>query len=129
MYISMDQCFAQEWCKANNVEVPIIEKNNWVGFFPLLKRSQYRVERAFNNLLPEQQEILKALADIEPTDLTDIHQSGCKLHHFTREGQRKAAKALRTLRQISQQFPTGVAVSDFFKIDYSIIEDSNHGSH
>lgn len=86
----------------------------------LLRQSRYAVERAFNQLEINRKRIVIALADIQPSDLSEPYLSGYKLSHYTRSGRDKIAWAVKEIRGISGDFPTMITLKNFHEIDKEI---------
>ena len=112
---------AEKWCRVNQVKVP--EIRSFDDVLHLLSKSQFRVEREFDGLQQGFREMLLELADLDFSDLRAGYLTDTKLHHYTEQGQRKIARALRKVRLLSGMFSQGVTEREFTQIDTQ--EDKN----
>ncbi|BBF10815.1 TPA: hypothetical protein ACUM35_001528 [Haemophilus influenzae] len=111
---------AEKWCRVNQVKVP--EIRSFDDALHSLSKSQFRVEREFDGLQQGFREMLLELADLDFSDLRAGHLTGTKLHHYTEQGQRKIARALRKVRLLSGMFSQGVTEREFTQIDKTMGE-------
>ena len=115
MYVSATESVAEQYCKANQIDVPNVK--NWDDGQHFLGNSKFRVERAFDNCPKWLKTELLALARVDIADLVNGHHSGLKLHHYTEEGQTKIARAFRKVRLLSSLFPQNIREREFTQID------------
>lgn len=116
MYVSENESAVEKWHKENGV--PMLLCKNGEELLHEMGLSKYPVERAFNGFTPEQREMLKAAADIEPfEDYINPDLSGDKLCHYNNQGIDKLSKGLKEIAGIRAKFPKALRLADFFLID------------
>ena len=111
---------AEKWCRVNQVKVP--EIRSFDDALHSLSKSQFRVDLGGRRIHKKKREMLLELADLDFSDLRAGHLTGTKLHHYTEQGQRKIARALRKVRLLSGMFSQGVTEREFTQIDQTMGE-------
>ena len=116
MYVQNTESAAEKWCKENKVDVPTLTSiDEMIGY--VKGESRCRVERSFDSLPQDFRNLLLAIAKVDTSDLTSIHNTGFKLRHYTKDGQLKIARAFRKVRLLSKMFPEGVTEREFTLIE------------
>lgn len=106
---------AEKWCRVNQVKVP--EIRSFDDVLHSLSKSQFRVEREFDGFTTRLSRNAVGISRFRFSDLRAGHLTGTKLHHYTEQGQRKIARALRKVRLLSGMFSQGVTEREFTQID------------
>ncbi|MDU6607598.1 MAG: hypothetical protein E6485_05965 [Haemophilus parainfluenzae] len=116
MYVTDKISAIEQWHKEQGV--PLLQAKNSEDVMHQMELSQYPVERAFNYLTVQRREMLKAVADIEPSeDYIRPDLSGDKLCHYNDKGISKLARGLRDLTELRRSFPQSIRLADFYDID------------
>lgn len=119
MYVQNTESAAEKWCKENKVDVPTLTSiDEMIGY--VKGESRCRVERSFDSLPQDFRNLLLAIAKLDTSDLTSIHNTGFKLRHYTKDGQLKIARAFRKVRLLSSQFPQNIREWEFTQIDKTL---------
>ena len=116
MYVSENESAVEKWHRLNGV--PMSKARNSEETLHEMGLSKYPTERAFNYLTVQRREMLKAVADIEPSeDYIRPDLSGDKLCHYNDKGISKLARGLRDLTELRRSFPQSIRLADFYDID------------